>query len=723
MKQIVQSARTGKLEILEVPAPNPAAGQVLVRTAFSVMSPGTEKLALDFARKSLLGKARSRPDLVQQVVRKLRHEGPLPTYRAVTNRLDAPQPLGYSSAGVVEAAGAGVVGIAAGDRVACAGAGYASHAELVCVPENLVARVPDAVPLEHAAFATLGAIALQGLRVAAPTLGEIAAVVGLGLIGQLTVQLLRANGCRVLGIDLDPARVKQALSLGAEWGAAPGDDFDAWRIHATGGFGADLAIVTASADSAAPLKLAAELCRQKGRISLVGAMPIEVDRRVLYDKELELRMSTSYGPGRYDRSYEERGFDYPLPYVRWTENRNLQAFLRLVADGRIEPARLDTETVPLEEALRAYEELAEGRRRGLAVVFRYGERPSRERTLRLPASAATPAPRDGIGVAFVGFGNYAKAVLLPALDGASGITRRALVTATGASARRSAERFGFAACGTDPEAVFGDPDVHLVFVATRHDSHAELAARALEAGKAVWLEKPAALDEEQLSRLAAAAQATGGFLIVGYNRRFSPHAAALRAAFAGRRGPLSIHYTIAAGSPPAGTWILDPREGGGRIIGEACHFVDLCSFLVGANPVAVQARRLAADDAIDDSLIGLLGYPDGSTACIEYLAHASSELPKERIEVSGDGATARCENFRTTRVFGSRGGKPLRTLNQDKGQANAIQATLTALREGRPSPMSLADVLATSRTTFALLEAARSGRLIEPAPPTAAPGD
>src|SRR5262249_5039405 len=356
------------------------------------------------------------PDLVRQVMRKLRQEGPLPTYRAVVTRLEAPQPLGYSCAGFVEAVGAGVGGFAPGDRVACAGAGYASHAELVVVPENLATRVPEERVLEHAAFATLGAIALQGLRVAAPTLGEIAAVIGLGLIGQLSVQLLRANGCRVLGIDLDSTRVKQALDQGAEWGASPTELPETWRDHEAGGLGVDLALVTASSDSAAPLKLAAELCRPKGRISVVGAMPMELDRRTFYEKELELRMSTSYGPGRYDRSYEEAGLDYPLPYVRWTENRNLEAFLTLAAAGGVRLGRLETQVVPFESALVAYDELARGERRSLAVVFRYGESPSKARTVALVQPRQT-AQRDGeIGVAFLGAGNYAKAVLLPALD-------------------------------------------------------------------------------------------------------------------------------------------------------------------------------------------------------------------------------------------------------------------------------------------------------------------
>src|SRR5258706_14157478 len=375
MKQIVQNPGSGKLELVEVPVPAVASGFVLVRNHFSVVSPGTEKTAIDFARKSLLGKARSRPDLVRQVLRKVRQEGPLPTVGAVLNRLDVPQPLGYSSAGVVEQVGADVAGFAPGDRVACAGAGYANHAEWVAVPENLVARVPDALPLDKAAFATLGAIALQGLRVAAPTLGEIAAVIGLGLIGQLAVQLLRAKGCRVLGIALDAARVQRALDQGAEWGARPDDDHTGWTNAATGGHGADLVLVTAASESSAPLQLAAELCRAKGRVAAVGATAMDLDRRAFYEKELELRMSMSYGPGRYDRRYEELGLDYPIAYVRWTENRNLQAFLALAGSGAIDPGTLDVRTVDFADAEAAYEDLAAGRPAAPAVGFRHADPP------------------------------------------------------------------------------------------------------------------------------------------------------------------------------------------------------------------------------------------------------------------------------------------------------------------------------------------------------------
>ncbi len=695
MKQIVQNPKTGRLEMVEVPAPAPAPGQVIVRNHFSVVSPGTEKMAMDFARKSLLGKARSRPDLVKQVLRKVQQEGPLPTYRAVMNRLDVPQPLGYSTAGVVESVGTGVLEFAPGDRVACAGAGYANHAEWVTVPENLVARVPEGLPLEKAAFATLGAIALQGLRVAEPTLGEVAAVIGLGLIGQLTVQLLRANGCRVLGIDLDETRMKQALDQGAESAASPADDHEAWRTAATGGYGADLVLVTAASESSAPLQLAADLCRMKGRVVAVGATAMHLDRRSFYEKELELRMSMSYGPGRYDRHYEEMGLDYPISYVRWTENRNLQAVLALASSGAIDPARLDAQTVSFAEAEKTYEDLASGRRRGLAVIFRYDAQPEAARSLSL--SPKDRKANGEVGVAFLGAGNYAKAMLLPAIEACRGVKRLRIATATGASARHTAERFGFAACGTDPEEVYADPDVDLVFVATRHDSHAPLAEAALRAGKAVWLEKPAALDEAQLESLVDAVHETAGFLAVGFNRRFSPHARAVRAAFDGRGGPMAIHYVIAAGPTPRGTWHVDPAVGGGRIVGEACHFVDLCAYLVGDAPSSVFARVLGRDPEGEDSTVLVLSFSDGSTATIQYLANASPELPKERFEVSADGRTARCENFKETHLPN---GKKVRTLNQDKGQHAAVKAVVEAVRRGEQSPFTLNSISAVTVATL-----------------------
>jgi polar amino acid transport system substrate-binding protein len=713
MKQILQNARSGDLEIVEVPAPMPMPGQVLVRNSFSVMSPGTERDSLAFARSSLLSKARSRPDLVRQVVSKWRVDGALSTYRTVTTRLDQPQALGYSSAGIVEAVGSNVAGFAPGDRVACAGAGYANHAELICVPENLVAAVPTGVPLEQAAFSTLGAIALQCVRVADPTLGETAAVVGLGLIGQLAVQLLRANGCRVIGIDLNERRAKQAIHQGAEWAETPNSLPSTWKEDATNGHGVDLAIVAASSSSAAPLQLAADLCRHKGRLAVVGAMPLEIERRAMYDKELDLRMSMSYGPGRYDRSYEELGHDYPLAYVRWTENRNLQAFLSLLKSDSLHIDRLDTTIAGFEEALSSYEKLVSGKSNSLAVIFRYDQEVSPHRTLSLPGK---PRPgTEALGVAFVGAGNYARAQLLPLLDRRSDIHRLTLVTATGASARRTAEKFGFSGCGTNPEAVFKDPNVDLVFIATRHDTHVPLTLRALDENKAVWLEKPVALTREDLDRVVDRVIEQDAFFAVGYNRRFSSHAREIKRFFESRSGPLAIHYHVAAGPPPQEAWSTDPEEGGGRILGETGHFVDLANFLIGQSCHTVYAHFLSNDTSLDDSMLAVLSYPDGSTCTLEYLAHTDPRLPKERFEISGDDKTARCVNFRTTQFSNQRN---FRSIGQDKGQATEIREVLNAVQTSAPSPFTLEEIDNVSRVTFAMLESAATNAPVTIAPRT-----
>ena len=712
MKQILQNARTGSLELVDVPAPAVSAGQLLVRNVYSVMSPGTEKMAMDFARKSMLGKARSRPDLVKQVTRKMRQEGPLPTYRTVMNRLDAPQPLGYASAGVVLEVGSGVTAFAPGDRVACAGAGYANHAELIVVPENLAAHVPENLSLDKAAFATLGAIAMQGLRVGDPTLGEVVAVIGLGLIGQLTVQLLLANGCRVYGVDLDPKRIAQALEQGMDWGAAPGDDHEQRLAQATGGHGTDIVIVTAASDSSAPLQLAAELCRHKGRVVAVGATAMDLDRRTFYEKELELRMSMSYGPGRYDRRYEEVGLDYPIAYVRWTEQRNLQAFLDLAAKNSIDPKKMDVETVDFQNAPETYEGLAKGERKALAAVFKYCEEVDRARARDIASETRTKSPKKSgeLGVAFIGAGNYGKAVLLPILAKMSGVTGRMIVTSTGPSAKRTAERFGFASCGTDPADVFADDSVDLVFITTQHDTHAALAEAALRAGKAVWLEKPVGLTFEEVQSVARAVDETDGLLMVGYNRRFSSHARAVHEAFAKRAGPMAIQYVIAAGATPTGTWITDPKVGGGRILGEVCHFIDLCNYLVGDTPLGVQARALGRNPESDDSMMALYSYADGSTASISYLANASSELPKERWEVHADGQSAVCDNFRVTTLPRS---KKVRGLNQDKGQANAVESFCRALTEGSGPIMSLQESIGATLACLATLESMSSAALVK----------
>ena len=714
MKQLLQNARSGSIEVLDVPAPMSAEGQVLVKTHYSVMSPGTDKLAMSFARKSMIGKARSRPDLVNQVLKKVKTDGPLATYRSAMSRLDSPQPMGYSSAGIVCEVGPGVEGFSVGDRVACAGAGYANHSEIVAVPENLVALVPDGVSLKDAAFATLGSIAMQGIRVANPTLGELGVVVGLGIIGQVSLQLLKANGCRALGVDLNPERVAQALEQGADWALPPDKLSESFQAKVTGGNGFDLALVTAASSSSAPLELAASLLRLKGRIGFVGAMPIELDRRVMFEKELDLRMSMSYGPGRYDRTYEELGLDYPLAYVRWTENRNLQAFLHLVASESVKPSALDCEVRPFVEAVEAYEELEAGGSSHLAVVFEYDRDVEVQRNAFVASGPRRQrsADREEVGIAFMGAGNYAKSVLLPLLTATPHADPITLITATGASAQGSAKRFGFSGYGTDSEAILADPNVELVFVATRHDTHVDYAIQALEAGKGVWLEKPAALDQAGLDRLLESARSTQGFLSIGYNRRFSPHAQFAAGQFAARSSPLRTYYRVSPGPTPVGTWLTDPREGGGRIIGEVCHFVDLCNFLVGDHVQSVQATLLG-DGVTDDSVSATLHYADGSASTIDYLGTASTALPKEFVEISGDGETVQLENFKQTRVVG---GKSHRTLNQDKGQGAAISQFVAAYRANQSSPIDLASIENVSRTTFAIVESAHSGERVRVEP-------
>jgi predicted dehydrogenase len=448
----------------------------------------------------------------------------------------------------------------------------------------------------------------------------------------------------------------------------------------------------------------------KGRVAVVGATAMDLERRAFYDKELELRMSMSYGPGRYDRRYEELGLDYPLSYVRWTENRNLQAFIALAAAGDIDPGNLDAQIVPFSEAERSYEELAKGERKSLAVIFRYEGQVDMSRKLSLRDSPAGRTEKNEVGVAFIGAGNYAKGLLLPAVAKVSKVRPISIVTATGSSARRSAEKFDYASCGTDPGEVFSDPAVDLVFIATQHDSHASLAEEALRAGKSVWLEKPAGLTSEEVQALIATAGKSDGLLSVGYNRRFSSHTTAVRKHFAKRQEPMALRYTVAAGTTPAGTWITDPRSGGGRIIGEMCHFVDLCLYLVGGLPTTVYARALGRDPDRDDSTVATLGFRDGSTAVIEYLANASSELPKERWEASAQGTTASCENFRSTRIAG---GTSTKTMNQDKGQQAAVKQVIDACRAGQPSPFSLEELAATSETTFAILESIRTGQVVD----------
>jgi len=713
MKQLVQSMRTGAVNVLDVPPPRLAGPGVLVQTAVSLISAGTERAALEFAKGSLVAKARSRPDLVKQVLEKVRRDGLVRTAAVAFARLDQPVAPGYATAGTVIAVAPGVDDVEIGDRVACAGATYATHAEINYVPRNLVVPVPrrrtgEYVGFDEAAFTTVGAIALHGVRLGAPEIGHRVVVIGLGVIGLLATQILRAHGCRVFGVDLDSARCDLARALGADDAMAPmGAEAVVSRWSA--GHGADLVVVAAAARGSDPAVLAAEVARDRGRIVAVGATGLDLPRRTLYQKELSLVVSRSYGPGRYDPDYEERGHDYPRAYVRWTERENMRTFLDLVAEGRVDLRPLVSHRYDIERGAEAYDTLDKGD--ALGILIDYGTAPA--------AAAPEPAPvasrprvrlpgRPRISV--VGAGAFARSVLLPALTRA-GATLASVVAATGVSARSAADRFGFETCSTAMDSIWRDGGCDAVVIATRHDSHAQLTIDALEAGKAVFVEKPLCITEAELERIAhvvdtlrAAGQAP--FVMVGFNRRFAPSVEALRVAMAG--APVSIVYRVNAGRLAPQSWIQHAEEGGGRIVGEVCHFVDLCAHLAGSPIAEVCATRSATGP--DDVMVSLK-MANGSMATIAYLIDGDRAAAKERIELFGSGRCGTTDDFRRARVSGA--GRAVRhggwLARQDKGHAAEIAAFVSALASGSGSPVSFESAVNTTRATFAIVRSLESG--------------
>jgi polar amino acid transport system substrate-binding protein len=717
MKQVLQNLKTGQLSVTDVPAPSLQRGRVLVRAAASLISAGTERMVVDMGRKSLIGKARERPDLVKQVIQKAKNEGLLNTFNAVRARLGSSLALGYSASGIVAGVGDDVTEFRAGMRVACAGLGFASHAEMLSVPKNLCARLPEGVSFEAGAFGTLGAIALQGVRLAEPTLGESVVVIGLGLLGQIAVQLLKANGCRVFGIDLDQKKVELARELGADGGSRSDDDVQRIVMEWSRGRGADAVVITAATQSNQPVELAGEISRLKGRVVAVGLVGLDVPRDLYFKRELTLKISMSYGPGRYDPDYEERGHDYPFAYVRWTEGRNIEAFLDLVSEGRVQVERLVTHRFPIEEGERAYQLITgEVKEPYLGILLHYDTERELERRveIRKPASqaaaATTAAPAVRLGV--IGAGNYAKTMLLPNFK-ASGADFRAIVTRSGVSARDIGEKYGFQYCASGADEVIDDAEVNLLVIATRHDLHAELARRALERGRHVFVEKPLALTDEELDAVVAAAANSDGRLMVGFNRRFSPLARAARQHFAGRGAPLSISYRINAGRIPRDHWAHDPREGGGRIIGEVCHFIDLMHFLTGAVTTRVYAESITSRNheiTDEDSVFITLRFADGSNGSIAYLAEGDKALPKERVEIFGDGKSFVLDDFRSATAYRNGREESTKLHNQDKGQADEVKAVCAVALEGRPAPIALDDLSATTRATFRIRESLRTGQ-------------
>ena len=715
MKQVFQNLKSGTVSVTEVPAPVARPGFVLVRTAASLISAGTERLTVAAGQKSLLGRAVEQPALVKQVIQKARSEGVANTIDAVRSKLASLVALGYSAAGRVIEVGEGVTDLRAGDRVACAGVGYASHAEVLSVPKNLCVRLPENVGFDAAAFGTLGAIALQGVRLAELTLGESVVVIGLGLIGQLTVQLIKAHGCRVFGIDLEQSKIELARQIGADGGCAPNDDAKQRVMTWSRGRGADAVLIAAAGQSNQPVELAGEISRAKGRVVAVGAVGLNLPRQPYYNRELTFKISMSYGPGRYDPEYEERGHDYPFGYVRWTEGRNIEAFLDLLASGRIDVEPLITHRFKLEETERAYELITgELNEPYLGVVLQYDmERELESRiSLREPN---TSSPAGSVRIGLIGAGNYARAMLLPNFK-AAGAEFHSIATASGVSARQVGARFGFRDCVSGADEVLADDQINLVVIATRHDSHAELAWRALEHGRHVFVEKPLALNDEELDQVIAAATQSDGRLMVGFNRRFSPLAQAAQEFFKDRQTPLSINYRINAGRVPPGHWAHHPQEGGGRIVGEVCHFIDFIQFMTGSLVTRVYAESISSrshEIVEEDSVFITLRLVDGSNGSIAYLAEGNAALPKERIEIFGAARTFVIEDFRSALAYENGRQKKTKLREQDKGQKDEVRAVCAMVREGKPSPISLDDLATTTRATFRIRDSLRTGLPVE----------
>jgi predicted dehydrogenase/threonine dehydrogenase-like Zn-dependent dehydrogenase len=721
MKQLLQDARTGDLTVVEVPAPQLLPGCVLVQVAASLVSAGTERASAEFASKSLFAKAKARPDLVREVISKLRRDGLASTWQTVRSRLDQPQSVGYSSAGVVVALGDGIIDIDVGDRVACAGAGYAVHAEFACVPRMLVAKIPESrkglsqVSFEEAAFGTLGSICLHGIRTAEVSLGDTVAVIGLGLLGQITVQLLRAAGCRVYGMDLLPARADLAIASGAEATCTGTQQFRDLCFQKSAGVGVDSVLITAETPSSEPVNLAAEISRDRAIVVAVGTVGMELRRKLYYEKELDFRVSRSYGPGRYDTAFEQKGRDYPIGHVRWTETRNLEAFLQLVANDKLNLSSLITHRFPIEQADRAYDVIT--RSSGdefLAALLTYpnAERTTAQSLARISVASSFPLSAS-IGLGVLGAGNFAQSTLLPALKAIPGIGFVGVCNSTGPRSRSAAAKFGFSYCSNSETELLHDPNINAVLIATRHHLHASQSLAALEAGKSVFCEKPLCLNETELvSLVAASSQDNGPFLMVGFNRRFAPMAIVMKQFLSSIHEPLAIHYRVNAGYISPDHWVNDPEEGGGRILGEVCHFVDFVCFLVGSCPVEVQAQVVANPGQYSmDNVIASLKFPNGSLATISYLANGDKSASKERVEVFGGGSVAILEDFRRLELV-SNGRKKITRSRwiQDKGHKAEMQAFVDVLRGNISPPVSFDQIVGSTLATLRLQNSCQTGQ-------------
>ncbi len=718
MKILALKFADGSVTMTEAPSPVLAPGFVRVHTQFSAVSPGTEGGKITTGKMSLLGKAKSRPDQVKKVVDMARAIGVRGALQKVRAKLEGAEPLGYSLSGVVAEVGEGVTKVRIGDLVACGGGGYANHADEVVVPQNLVAKVPNGVPADAAAVTTLGAIALQGVRLANPSMGEAAVVIGLGVVGLLASQILRCSGCRVLGVDVSAAALGLALKTkSVDEGALTGrDSVEAQIDDFTRGRGADIVLICAATSSDDPVQLAGRIARKRARVIVVGAVGMNLPRENYYEKEISFSVSCSYGPGRYDPSYEESGLDYPFGLVRWTEGRNLEAFLDMVGSGQLRPLELITHRFAFDDAPQAYDLVAERTQPYAGILLEYpAAAPARKSTVKLQSAPSNDGGTRGIGC--IGAGSYAQSFLLPPLRKLSGIRFTDIFTRTGLSAVDTGRRFGFERAVDSAEAVLEAVDTNAVVIATRHDQHGPLVLKALAQGKHVFVEKPLCITREELGSIAACAGdlARAGRLPIvqtGYNRRFSPGIRRIREHFGSNPGPMVMMYRVNAGAIPPEHWVQDPIVGGGRIVGEVCHFVDTLQFLTGADPIAVSARCIVAGGDVqmpEDSVLITLDFADGSIGTIAYCARGASSLPKEYLEVHAARRSAILDNFASVSLFGPRGHKRIRCSG--KGQAEELTAFVNAVRGAGPA-MSMASQLATTLTTLCALESLRTGALV-----------
>ena len=698
MKQILQNMGSGETYLCEAPAPSSKFGHLLIETSCSLISAGTERMLVGFGKSNYLQKAKQQPEKVKMVLEKVKTDGLLTTIDAVQSKLAQPLPLGYCNVGRVVDASAGCTDFSSGDRVVSNGA----HADIVRVPKNLCAAIPDSVDDESASFVVLGSIGLQSIRLAQPTLGESFVVTGVGLIGLMTVQLLRAHGCRVLAIDFDDSKLDLAKSFGAEiCNPGKGEDPVAAGMAFSRGNGIDGVIITASTSSSDPVSQAANMCRKRGRIVLVGVTGLELNRSEFYEKELSFQVSCSYGPGRYDPSYEEGGNDYPLGFVRWTQQRNFEAILDMMADGRLDVMPLISHRVLFNDAESAYDTLTSDKS-ALGIILQYtGEVSEKLVSDVVMAERTFDAAKPVIG--FVGAGNYASRVLIPAFSEA-GAQLHTISTSGGVSGVVHGKRSGFHKATTDTDAMLADDAINTVAVVTQHNSHASFVAKALAGGKNVFVEKPLALDYEQLDMVREAYEASSGCrVMVGFNRRFSPQVQKMKELLGSINEPKSFIMTMNAGAIPADHWTQDIEAGGGRIIGEACHFIDLMRFLAGSEIVSVQARRMGDTDAVavaEDKAAIILGFADGSFGTIHYLANGAASFPKERVEVFAAGKVLQLDNFRKLRGFGFSGFKKMNLMQQDKGQKACAKAFLEAVAAGVDAPISAEEIFEVAKVTI-----------------------